>query len=100
MAHALLERDHAQAVHHRLGRVTVGQVPDREVREVEAEPDHQLDAEVPPAARQHLLTQRDDSLHDGTLNGAVTGRPAGGYPPMYDISTFGSEAVSSVRSSE
>jgi hypothetical protein len=42
MAQAPLERDHAQAVHDRLGRILVGQMPDNEVREVEAEPDAQL----------------------------------------------------------
>ncbi len=59
----LLERDHAQAVHDRPTGVPVGQVPDGEVREVEAKPDPELEAKISPTARKHLASQSDDPLH-------------------------------------
>ena len=74
MAHPLLERDDAQGIHEGLGRVAaVRHFTNREVREVEAEPDHELEAEVAPAARQHTPSQSDYPLHAGTLDRAVTG---------------------------
>ena len=75
MRHPLLERDHTQPVPESLARGCVREVPDREVREVEPEPDDELDPEVPPTARQHTTSQRRDSLHGATLILRVTGRP-------------------------
>ena len=45
-------------------------MPHREVREVEAEPDAQLDPEVPPTAREHRPS--DDPLHAAIERGIYT----------------------------
>ena len=49
--HPLLDLDHPEAVLEGSCRVAVGDAPDDLVREQEAEPDRELNAEVAPAAR-------------------------------------------------
>ena len=77
----------------RLGGVLVDGAAHREVRDVEAEPEPELDSEMSPAARQDPATEGDDPLHAGNPSRSC-------QPPMYDISTLGFAAVSAVRSSE
>ena len=93
----LLDVDHAEAVQHRLRGVAVGEAADALVGEVEADPDHDLEAEIDPAARQKTASGDDDCVHDAILAG-----PAGAtdQPPMYDISILLRAEVSPVRNSE
>src|SRR5262249_16700078 len=74
---ALLEVDDAEAVQQGSRGVAVGKAPDALVREVEADPDQHLEAEVPPAAREYTAFYGVDAVHTPTLPrapGAATSR--------------------------
>ncbi len=93
----LLEVDDAEAVDDRLRRIAVDDAAHAEVADREADPQADLEAEVPPTTRENATTCCDDSAHTVILDVAA-GVP--NHPPMYDISTFRRVLVSAVRSSE
>ena len=59
------------------GGIAVDEAPDGLVAEVEAEPDHDLEAEIGPAAREHTASGCDDGGHMPILVGlaGVTNHP-------------------------
>ena len=63
LVNALLEVDHAEAVDDRPRRVAVDDAAHAEVADVEADPQDDLEAEVPPAARENPASCCDDSSH-------------------------------------
>src|SRR5262249_40946935 len=110
---ALLEVDDAEAVEDRLRLVSVREAPDELVREVEADPDADLEAEITPTAWEHAAARCHDGAHIDILRLAADvrhlhfrercrlGRPELGIPvraPIPDGSEQGRKLL--VRGSE
>ena len=93
----LLEVDDANSVEDRFRRILVDDAPHGEVAEIEGKPDHDLAGKIGVSARQDTPSSCDDCGHIEILVGSAEAKH---HPPMYDISTFGSAAVSALRSSE